>query len=219
MSSKDWPGKLDSQAAIDRHLAGLIARDARLAAIAETAGPFPPRNADPGFAGLARIVCGQQVSVASAQAIWGRFSQLPGATDPAGYLTLDEALIRAAGMSGSKIRTMRVLAEAIAENRLDFAYLDTLPSEEAVAYLTAHKGIGPWTAEVFLMFSAGHPDIFPAGDLALRKAVGHGLGLGDNPGIAEIAALARAWSPHRATAALLFWRYYAAIRKREGIAL
>jgi DNA-3-methyladenine glycosylase II len=83
----------------------------------------------------------------------------------------------------------------------------------------AHKGIGPWTAEVYLMFCAGHPDVFPAGDLALLKAVQHGLGLDARPTIKEMITLAAGWTPHRSAAALLFWRYFAVMRDREGILL
>ena len=89
-----------------------------------------------------------------------------------------------------------------------------------MAYLTAHKGIGPWTAEIYLMFCSGHPDIFPAGDLALQKAVGHALGMDHSPTAKELIEIAKPWSPYRHAAALLFWKYYAVvIRKAGGIAL
>lgn len=105
------------------------------------------------------------------------------------------------------------------EGRLDFDHLETLPAEEAVAHLTLHKGIGPWTAEIYLMFCARHADVFPAGDLALQKAVAHALALPARPPPAELRSLAAPWSPHRSVAALLFWRYFAAMREREGIIL
>jgi DNA-3-methyladenine glycosylase II len=135
------------------------------------------------------------------------------------YLSLSEEAVRTTGFSGGKFRTVRAIAEAMVAGRLDFDHLETLPAEEAVAYLVAHKGIGPWTAEVYLMFCAGHPDVFPAGDLALLKAVQHGLGLDARPAIKEMIAMAEAWTPHRSAAALLFWRYFAVMRDREGIAL
>ena len=95
-----------------------------------------------------------------------------------------------------------------------------MSGEDAVAYLTAHKGIGPWTAEIYLMFCTGHPDIFPVGDLALRKAVGHALGMKAAPTEKELTALAATWAPYRHAAALLFWKYYAAVmRKASGTAL
>ena len=119
---------------------------------------------------MAKVICGQQVSVASASAIWSRFENLPGALDPVTYLGLSEEQVRATGFSGGKFRTVRAIAEAVAAGALDFDHLETLPAEEAVRALVAHKGIGPWTAEVYLMFCAGHRDVFPAGDLALLGA-------------------------------------------------
>ena len=211
--------RLDSDAALARHLAGLLRRDRRLAAIAAKAGPFPPRRAAPGFAGLAQVICGQQLSVASASAIWGRFAALPGALDPAGYLRLGEAEIRASGFSAGKTRPGAALATALIAGVVVVDAVALMPAEEAVATLTRIKGVGPWTAEIYLMFCTGHPDVFPAGDLALQKAVAHGLGLDGRPTSKDLMAIAMAWSPHRHAAALLFWRYYAHLRNREGIAL
>jgi DNA-3-methyladenine glycosylase II len=166
------------------------------------------------------VICGQQLSVASARAIWGRFAALPGALDPATYLTLSEEAVRGVGFSAGKYRTVRVIAQAIVDGELDFDVVETLPPDEAMAYLVAHKGIGPWTAEIYLMFCSGHPDIFPAGDLALQKAVGHALGMDHAPTAKELIEIATPWSPHRHAAALLFWKYYAVvIRKAGGIAL
>ncbi|MDB5622885.1 MAG: DNA-3-methyladenine glycosylase 2 family protein, partial [Devosia sp.] len=161
--------RLDSQAAIDMHLERLMRLDRRLEPVRARAGMVTPRITEPGFAGIARVICGQQLSVASAQAIWSRFALLPGAHDPQAYLELEEAQVRATGFSGGKYRTVRVIAEAMVAGELDFSHLETLPAAAAVDYLTAHKGIGPWTAQVYLMFCAGHPDVFPAGDLALLK--------------------------------------------------
>src|SRR5690606_6678877 len=116
--------------------------------------------------------------------------------------------------------TVRTIAEAILDGRLDLDLAATLPAEEAVAYLTVHKGIGPWTAEIYLMFCVGHPDIFPVGDLALRKAVGHALDMSETPDEKTLRSLAARWSPYRHAAALLFWKYYAAVmRKTSGTAL
>ena len=194
-------------------------RDRRLAAVAKRAGPFPIRKTEPGFAGMARVICGQQLSVASANAIWGRFAALPGALDPLTYLGLGEAEIRAAGFSAGKYRTVRAVAEAIAAGGVDLDAVAGMPAEQAVATLTAIKGVGPWTAEIYLMFCTGHPDVFPAGDLALQKAVAHAFGLDGRLAIKDLVAIAEAWSPHRHAAALLFWRYYARMRDREGVPL
>lgn len=211
--------RLDSVAAIAVHIEMLVGLDPRLAAVRDVAGEVSPRISEPGFAGMAKVITGQQLSVASARAIWSRFELLPGALDPVTYLSLSEAAVRATGFSGGKFRTVRAIAEAMVAGTLAFSHLETLPAEDAVAYLVAHKGIGPWTAEVYLMFCAGHLDVFPAGDLALLKAVQHGLSLDARPSIGAMSAIARPWSPHRSAAALLFWRYFAVMRERDGILL
>jgi DNA-3-methyladenine glycosylase II len=208
--------KLDSAEALAAHLRALLRRDARLRPIVRIAGPFEIRKTDPGFAGLARVITGQQLSVASARAIWSRFEALEGALTPEGYLRLNEKRVRGVGFSAGKYRTVRALAEAVVEGRLEIDALEAMPADEAVAALSAIKGIGPWTAEIYLMFCAGHPDIFPVGDLALQKAVGHAFALEARPAGRVLAAIAEAWAPHRATAALLFWRYYAALGLSAG---
>lgn len=211
--------RLDTGEAIDWHLDRLVLIDPRLAEVRARTGTPAPRITEPGFAGIAKVVCGQQLSVASARAIWSRFETLEGALDPVTYLDLDEASVRAVGFSLGKFRTLRVIAEAMVAGELDFSHLETLPADDAVAYLVAHKGIGPWTAQVYLMFCAGHPDVFPAGDLALLKAVHHALGLDERPTIKQMDGMAEPWAPHRSAAALLFWRYFALMRDKEGIAL
>jgi DNA-3-methyladenine glycosylase II len=211
--------RVDSPAALAASMLALRRLDPRLGAIAERAGSFEIRRVPPGFAGLGRIICGQQLSTASAAAIWGRFSLLPGALEPAGYLLLTEESIRKSGFSAGKYHTMRGIAEAMAAGAFDLDAVADLPSGEAIAALTRLKGVGPWTAELYLMFSAGHPDIFPAGDLALQRAVEWGFGLERKPDVKWLIAEAKSWSPHRSAAALLFWRYYRAIRNREGVPL
>lgn len=204
---------------LTQHLASLLQLDPQLSKVHAMAGPFQPRIGKQGFAGLARIVCGQQVSVASANAIWSRLEAHPGSGTPEGFLSLGEDGLRGVGLSRNKHLTLQNLAEKIVAGDLDFDALEALPAEEAIAKLTAHKGIGPWTAEIYLMFCAGHPDIFPAGDLALQKAVGDAFGIEPHPDRRALIAIAAKWAPYRATAALLFWRFYAARRKREGLAL
>jgi DNA-3-methyladenine glycosylase II len=212
--------RLTTSQVLARQLRALLRRNPELRPVAKQAGAFEIRLTPAGFAGLARVICGQQLSVASARAIWGRFASLPGALDPATYLTIAEADVRATGFSAGKYRTCRVIAEAIITGQLDLSLVDTMSGEDATAYLTAHKGIGPWTAEIYLMFCTGHPDIFPVGDLALRKAVGHALGMDETPTEKELTALAANWTPYRHAAALLFWKYYAAVmRKTSGTAL
>jgi DNA-3-methyladenine glycosylase II len=212
--------RLTSSDVLARQVRALLRRNPDLRGVAKRAGPFEIRLTPAGFEGLARVICGQQLSVASARAIWGRFAALPGALDPASYLALSETDVRATGFSAGKYRTVRVVAEAIAAGELDLALVDAMSGEDATTYLTAHKGIGPWTAEIYLMFCTGHPDIFPVGDLALRKAVGHALAMTDTPTEKDLTALAAGWAPYRHAAALLFWKYYAAVmRKTAGTAL
>jgi len=213
------PSRIATDADVAAHLRALVTLDPRLVGVAERAGPVAARITENGFRGLARVICGQQLSVASAQAIWSRFEVLPGTGDAQSYLDLTEDQVRATGFSGGKFRTLRVVAEAIAAGTLDFDHLEQLPAASAVAYLCAHKGIGPWTAEIYLMFCAGHPDVFPSGDLALQKAVAHALDLPSRPTANALAEIAQNWTPHRSAAALLFWRYFAALKNREGIAL
>ena len=211
--------RLDSAERLALHLDALMALDPRLHPVRERAGPVEIRATGPGFAGMARIICSQQLSVASARAIWGRIAALDGALEATSFLLVEESVLRGVGLSAGKVRSMRVVAEAVASGALDFEQIETLPIEEAVLRLTALKAIGPWTAEIYLLFCAGHPDIFPAGDLALRKAVGQALGLADVPSIQEVSAIAEAWSPHRGAAALLFWRYFVTMKQKEGIGL
>ncbi|WP_197279460.1 DNA-3-methyladenine glycosylase family protein [Devosia sp. A16] len=211
--------RLDSAEALQRQLDALIALDPRLGPVAERAGSFEIRRFPGGFEGLARIVTGQQVSTASADAIWSRFARLEGALDPVGYLKLTEAAVRGAGQSGGKYRTLRGLAEAIAGGEVDFAHLAELPADAAITALTRLKGIGPWTAEIYLMFSAAHPDIFPAGDVALQRAAEWAFGLDGKPAVKDLIEMARRWSPYRSTAALLLWRYYRAVRNKEGLSI
>jgi DNA-3-methyladenine glycosylase II len=216
----DWhQERLATPAQLARHLDGLVALDSRLAPVRARAGEVALRIGERGFAGMAQVICSQQLSTFSANAIWTRVVALPGAMAPAGFLQLDEPTLRAAGLSGGKIRAMRALAEAIAAGTLDFAAAETLPAEEAIAHLTMVKGVGPWTAEIYLLFCVGHPDIFPAGDLALKKAVRDGLGLRDLPETKALIDIAAAWSPHRGAAALLFWRYFHALYDRAGVTL
>lgn len=205
---------IETEADIAEGLAWLMRRDRRLRPVLKLAGDVPLRRAAPGFAGLARVIIGQQVSTASANAIWGRFAAaFPGA-DPAVPASADDTTLRAIGLSGAKIAALRAIAVAHADG-LDLDGLAELRGEEAHARLTAIRGIGPWTADVYLLFCLGHADVFPAGDLALRNAVADAFGRDAPVPIAELHAMAERWSPWRAVAARLFWAYY---RARRNIA-
>jgi DNA-3-methyladenine glycosylase II len=207
---------IESEADIAEGLDHLARRDRRLRKIMRVAGPVPLRRRPGGFEGLARIVVGQQVSIASAEAIWGRFvAAFPGCSVEAIHTASDEAL-RAPGLSTPKIRTLRAAAAACREG-LDLAALASLPAEEAHRRLTSVKGIGPWSADIYLLFCLGHADIFPAGDLALRNAVGDAFGHEAPPSVDAVAEIALRWSPWRGVAACLFWAYYRACRQRAAM--
>lgn len=207
---------LDTEADLDEGLAHLAAVDPRLQPVIAASGRLPVRRAPAGFEGLARIVVSQQLSVASADAIWRKLALAVPALTPAAILAASEATLRGAGLSGGKMRTLRAVAEAAASG-LDLAGLAARPAGEAHAALTVVKGIGPWTADIYLLFCIGHADIFPAGDLALRKAMGAAFGDEVVPSIAEAAVTAEAWSPWRGVAAILFWAYYRTLAGREGV--
>jgi DNA-3-methyladenine glycosylase II len=199
-------------------LAHLTRVDRRLKAVAKTAGALPLRRRDGGFGGLARIIVGQQLSVASANAIWARFAAaFPQLTADAVHRAR-EPRFRKAGMSGPKIKALRAIAAAVLGG-LDLDALAHLPAEEAHAALTAIHGVGPWTADIYLVFCLGHPDIFPVGDLALRNAVADAYGLPIPVPPAEVAIIAEKWSPWRSVAATLFWAYYGARRAKVLVPL
>lgn len=212
--------RIDTDADVAEGLAALLGLDPRLVPIAAAAGPLPLRRDAGGFRGLARIVVAQQVSTASAAAIWRRLDAAGGG-EAAGFLALDEAGRIAAGLSRAKVRTLQAVAEAVDAGRLDLAALggagiDEPETAAMIAALDTLPGIGPWTRDAFLMFSAGHPDIFPVGDVALRTAVAAGLGVGrDLPprrAMAAVADEALRWRPWRSVAARLFWAYYRTLR-------
>lgn len=200
-------------------LAELAAIDPRLVPVIATSGPVPLRRRPPGFGGLARVITAQQVSAQAAASIWSRVEGVIGAEPLPGHVAaVDDETLRAAGLSAAKVRTLRAVVEAC-EAGLDLEACAGLAEEDAVARLVAIKGIGRWTAEVWLLFSAGHPDVWPGGDLALQAAIGDAFGIAERPSERETRAIAAAWTPWRGVAARLFWAYYAARRQgREGMA-
>src|SRR3984885_2912204 len=208
---------LNTQADLEGAIHALVEQDLRLQPILKLAGMPALRRRAPGFAGLAAIVCGQQLSTASAAAIWGR---LTAAFDPFHHDALRRAhaeRLGRLGLSAAKIKTLKSLAREIAAERLD---LDALADEDAdIAHnkLTALHGIGPWTADVYLLFCLGHGDAWPAGDLAVQEGIKIGLGLQARPTEKQMAPLAEPWRPWRGAAAHLWWSYYRAVKKREGV--
>ncbi len=189
--------------------------DTRLAAVREAAGEVPLRLSQPGFESLISIIISQQVSLASAGAIHGRLVRLVDPMTPEALLRAGDDIFREAGLSRGKQRTVLAVAEAV-RGGLDLHHLCSLDSGTAITALTGVPGIGPWTAECYLLFAAGHPDVFPARDVALQSAVGHALGIDPRPGEKALIRLAESWAPHRATASRLFWAYYREMRGRDA---
>jgi len=209
--------RLETQSDLEEAIHTLVKRDPRLKPVLEIAGMPALRRREQGFAGLAHIVCGQQLSTASAAAIWARLSA---AFDPFDH----EALRRARadrlgrlGLSAAKIKTLKNIARELAAERLNLEVLAEEGADVAHHTLTALHGIGPWTADIYLLFCLGHGDAWPAGDLAVQEAIRLGLGLKTRPTAKQMAPVAEPWRPLRGAAAHLWWSYYRAIKKREGV--
>ncbi len=165
-----------------------------------------------GLEGLIRIINGQQLSVASAAAIHARLQATIAPLTAAALAAASDEILRDCGVSRPKIKTLRALCDAIIGG-LDLDELGDLPVVEAVARLTSVSGIGPWTADIYLMFCIGHADVFAAGDLALQIAAQKLMALEERPTAKEMAAIAERWKPRRAVAALMLWAYYAEAKK------
>jgi DNA-3-methyladenine glycosylase II len=196
-------------------LAQLIQLDPRLDAIATLSGPLPARHLPQGFEGLANIVVSQLISRASANAIWSRMMLDPSVKTAEGYLSVTADMAKSYGLSAAKHNTIFHLASALESGELDLEVLKTLSGEEAHQRLVALKGIGPWTADVYLLFALGHQDVFPVGDVALQAAVQHALGLDIRPTAKQLYGITQIWQPYRSYAARLLWAYYGAVLKRS----
>ena len=190
--------------------------DPRLAETIRLSGDIPLRRSPGGYAGLASIVVSQQVSVASARAIWGRFETRYAPFDPEVIRVASDEDMQGCGLSMPKIRTLRAVAEAIVLRHIELDALADMDAEAAHAALTAIKGIGPWTADVYLLACIGHVDAFPSGDIALQESARLALDLPARPDARALLAMSEAWRPWRAVAARLLWRYYAVRKQREG---
>lgn len=193
---------------IKQALDDLAARDADVAAALAQVGYPAPRIREPGFAALLDIIVGQQVSTFAAAAIRARLAAAVDPLTPAGFLAQPDAVLRAAGLSGRKVEYGRGLAAAMAEGRLDTALLAGLPDDEVVAALTAVRGLGRWSAEIYMLFALRRLDVWPADDLAIREALRRLKRLEDRPARLASEALIEHWRPWRGVAALFLWHYY-----------
>jgi DNA-3-methyladenine glycosylase II len=207
---------IHTQADLETSLAALVAQHPRLAPVLEKAGVPALRRRDGGYPGLCAIVCGQQLSTASAAAIRAR---LFAAFDPfhhdAVRLARTDRLARL-GLSKPKIKSIKAIAAAIASGQIDLDAVAQMQADEAHAALTALHGIGPWTADIYLLFCLGNADAWPAGDLALQESARIAFALRKRPDAKAMVKLAEPWRPWRGVVAHLLWAYYHAVKRREG---
>ncbi|GAB4356233.1 MAG: DNA-3-methyladenine glycosylase [Kiloniellaceae bacterium] len=196
-------------------LEALAAADPDIAEAYARCGLPPVRSSAPGFAGLIRMIAGQQVSVQSAAAIIARLEERVSPLTAEAFLKASDDDLKAAGFSRPKMRYGRILAAEIASGSLDIDGLEALEDDAVLAELTRVTGIGRWTAEIYLLFAMGRPDVMPAGDLALCVAAQHLKKLETRPDPKALAVLAEAWRPHRSAAARFLWHLY----RHPGVAL
>ena len=208
---------LRTEADLQLGLAQLILADPRLKPVADKAGTFALRRREPGFSGLCAIVCGQQLSTASAAAIRAR---LFAAFDPFHHDTVRRARtekLKRLGLSAPKIKSIREIGKAVAKGNIDLTAVGNMGADEAHTTLTSLHGVGPWTADIYLLFCLGHADAFPAGDLAVQEFARIALNLRKRPDAKALAKLAEAWRPWRGVAAHLLWAYYHVVKKRDVV--
>jgi DNA-3-methyladenine glycosylase II len=210
---------LHTETDLQAGLAQLILADPRLQPVAEKAGAFSLRRREAGFPGLCAIVCGQQLSTASAAAIRAR---LFAAFDPFHHdavLSARTDKLKRLGLSAPKIKAIREIGKAVAKGQIDLTAVGDMGADDAHAALTALHGVGPWTADIYLLFCLGHADAFPAGDLAVQESARIAFDLRKRPDAKALTKLAETWRPWRGVAAHLLWAYYHVVKRREGVSL
>jgi DNA-3-methyladenine glycosylase II len=205
-----------SESDLDAALAALSAADPRFTALIASGGRPSLRRRPDGFAGLASIVVSQQLSTASAGAIWARLAAAFDPLQPQAIMRARSTRLARLGLSAPKIRALKAIARAVASGGLPLAALAEVGADEAHAALTAVHGIGPWTADIYLLTCLGHADAWPAGDLALQEAARLAFALPQRPSAKEMLALGEIWRPLRAVAARVLWTYYRARKGRDG---
>jgi DNA-3-methyladenine glycosylase II len=198
-------------------LSALIVADPDLASILERAGPLPWRTRSPGFPGLLQAIVAQMISNQAAAAIWGRLRALPRALEPEGLLTLSDESLRGAGLSRPKVAHARILAEMFLDGTLSAGALEAMGDDEAIAMIASVKGLGVWTAEIYLLFALQRMDVFPAGDIALAAAAAQLKGLDGRPDPKALRKLAEAWRPSRSLAARLLWHHWRHLTGRPAL--
>ncbi len=206
------PPYIETERDLEHHIEALVAAHAIFAPVRKAAGQVPLRWLDAGFSGLAWVITSQQISIAAGRAIFARVEASLGELSPETILRTADETLRSAGLSAPKIRTLRAAAHAVKTGAVDLARLRDRDAPEAISHLTAIKGIGPWTAEVYLIFATGHADIMPAKDVALQEAARLAFGLHERPAEKTLIRLAEDWRPYRSAAARLLWAYYRAVK-------
>jgi DNA-3-methyladenine glycosylase II len=201
---------------LERGLAHLPRLDPRWTPVLARTGPVPLRRWPAGFAGLASIVVSQQVSTASAAAIYGRLAARVKPLDADRVRRTRVTTLQGCGLSLPKVRTLKALSEAVLDGRLDLDRLGQGDADAAHTALTALHGIGPWTADIYLLFCLGHADAWPAGDLALQEAARIAFDLPERPTTKEMGPLAEAWRPLRGIAAKALWAFYKVAKSHDG---
>jgi DNA-3-methyladenine glycosylase II len=186
----------------------LARADPDMGRILREAGPLPWRAREPGFSGLLSAIVGQQISAKAAAAIWGRVCVLDGCMEPTLFLDLDDACLRGAGLSRPKILHARAVAQAFCDGVLATKALAAMGDADAITAISGVRGLGLWSAEIYLLFALQRPDVFPAGDLALQAAAAHLKHLPERPTPKALRQMAETWQPHRGLAARLLWHWY-----------
>jgi len=208
--------KIETIADIEEGLAHLLNVEPRFQLALDITGTPPLRRKPAGFAAMIQILTAQQVSVASATSIWQRM-EAAGATSAAVINRMTEDELRACGLSRPKVKYAKAISAATLDKSLDFDALQDMPIPDAISMMTAVKGVGRWTAEIYLMFNIGHRDMFAPGDLALQEAARILFDLPERPPEKWFDVISRPWSPWQGVAARLLWAYYGALKGREGI--
>jgi DNA-3-methyladenine glycosylase II len=214
------PHRIASAAQLDQAVAALVAADKRLHPVVQRAGKpqFVPRRRH-GFEALASIIVSQQLSTAAGDTIFARVKDKVVPFEPAILIATDATVLRACGLSAPKQKHLKTIAAAILDGSLDLTRVRRMADDDARVHLTAIKGIGPWTADVYLMSSLGRADIWPVGDVALQAAITRALGLRKRPNEKRMEALSKIWRPWRTIAARLFWTHEDGIRREKRDAL
>ena len=206
---------IESEADIAEGAKALTIACEHMAGVYAVTGPPPLRRRPSGFAGLARIITGQQLSVASAGAIWGRVEKAVRPMEPDVWLRKRPSTLRKCGLSAGKVTTIETIAGAISSDALDLCALASADEETIKTQLTALKGVGPWTADIYIMFCLGRADGWAPGDLALRHAVQDATGADELPDFTAMEEIAETWRPWRGVAARMLWAYYAVRRSQK----